>query len=146
MKITEAKKLAHHLMDVHQLDDWTFGLNNNKSAFGKCFESKKRIELSRPFIEINNTDNVRDTILHEIAHALAGAEVGHGKVWKEIAQKIGSTPRSINVCKATPKEKFKGVCPNCGVTIYRHRRNNLICKRCTIKFNKTSKIVWKQNK
>jgi hypothetical protein len=34
---------------------------------------------------------VRETILHEIAHALAGPRAGHGPRWRAIAHRIGST-------------------------------------------------------
>ena len=34
---------------------------------------------------------VRDTILHEIAHALAGAKAKHGPAWKAIARRLGAT-------------------------------------------------------
>ena len=35
-----------------------------------------------------------DTILHEIAHAIAGVEAGHGPAWKAVAQRLGATPRA----------------------------------------------------
>ena len=35
-----------------------------------------------------------DTILHEIAHAIAGANAGHGPVWKAVAKRIGAAPRA----------------------------------------------------
>ena len=37
---------------------------------------------------------VRDTILHEIAHALAGAKARHGPAWKAIAKRLGATPKA----------------------------------------------------
>ena len=37
---------------------------------------------------------IRDTILHEIAHALAGPEARHGARWKAIARRIDATPRA----------------------------------------------------
>ena len=37
---------------------------------------------------------VKDTILHEIAHALAVARAGHGPAWKTVARRIGATPKA----------------------------------------------------
>lgn len=39
-------------------------------------------------------DQVTDTILHEIAHALAGPAARHGPAWKSIARRLGATPKS----------------------------------------------------
>jgi hypothetical protein len=46
--------------------------------FGTCRYSRKLITLSRQLIELNDQARVLDTILHEIAHALAGPKTGHG--------------------------------------------------------------------
>jgi SprT-like family len=36
-------------------------------------------------------EEVRDTILHEVAHALAGpANTGHGPKWREMARRVGA--------------------------------------------------------
>ena len=37
---------------------------------------------------------IRDTVLHEIAHALVGPEARHGPEWKAIAKRLGATPRA----------------------------------------------------
>ena len=39
-------------------------------------------------------EQIRDTVLHEIAHAIAGREAGHGPLWKVTARRIGATPRA----------------------------------------------------
>ena len=38
-------------------------------------------------------EQLLDTVLHEIAHAIAGHEAGHGLLWKATARRIGATPR-----------------------------------------------------
>ena len=38
---------------------------------------------------------VRETILHEIAHARVGASHGHDAVWQAEARRIGSTGRRL---------------------------------------------------
>jgi predicted SprT family Zn-dependent metalloprotease len=73
---------------------------------------------------------VRDTILHEIAHAKAPFDK-HGKRWKAIAKFIGCKPVACydrnDVKTPTP---FVGVCPGCGRRVYRYRRENVSCGRC----------------
>ena len=39
-------------------------------------------------------EQIRDTVLHEIAHVIAGREAGHRPLWKVTAQRIGATPRA----------------------------------------------------
>lgn len=38
---------------------------------------------------LNNGNHIEKTVLHEIAHAMAGAEHHHDKVWVECCEKIG---------------------------------------------------------
>jgi predicted SprT family Zn-dependent metalloprotease len=46
---------------------------------GLCLYEPKAIELSLHFIERNAEDVIRDTLLHEIAHALVGPGHGHDR-------------------------------------------------------------------
>lgn len=40
-----------------------------------------------------NASEFRDTVLHEIAHAIAGRKVGHGWAWKLVATQVGARPQ-----------------------------------------------------
>jgi predicted SprT family Zn-dependent metalloprotease len=54
------------------------------------------ITLSRAFVERNAERTVRDTILHEAAHALAWEHdrvTGHGPAWKQWCAVTGAKPR-----------------------------------------------------
>ena len=74
--------------------------------------------------------DVRDTILHEIAHALAGPKHNHDKVWREKARAIGCTAeRCHNVVFAPPR--YIMFCEMCGWYKKANvRRRNTVCKRC----------------
>ena len=50
--------------------------------------------LSRMHAVQKPPELVTEVILHEIAHALAGPEAGHGPEWKAIAIRLGARPRS----------------------------------------------------
>ena len=89
MNLYEAQEMAKTLMRSILDPTWKFEWNNRKGAFGVCNFSKKTIFLSRHFTQIENADHVRDTILHEIAHAIAGCAAGHGREWREAARRIG---------------------------------------------------------
>ena len=69
MNLHEVQNLALTLMTEHNLN-WSFGFNQRKRAIGVCIPSKRKIELSIPFVRALDINQVTDTILHEIAHAL----------------------------------------------------------------------------
>lgn len=85
-------------LNKHGLDDWSAGLDNAVKRFGVCDLGKKHISLSRALCELNSDAEVTDTILHEIAHALAferhGKNCGHDKRWKKICVEIGAKPEA----------------------------------------------------
>ncbi|OED38134.1 hypothetical protein AB833_20860 [Chromatiales bacterium (ex Bugula neritina AB1)] len=83
-------------MKKHGLSGWTGGLDNARRRFGVCRFYQQQISLSRVLCELNSEEEVRDTILHEIAHALAweryGESCGHDRRWKAICVEIGARP------------------------------------------------------
>ena len=85
---------ARDLMDRHGLDEWTFRFNTARKKLGECRAQQKLILLSRSHAVNDPPAQVTDTILHEIAHALAGPAARHGPAWKAIAHRLGATPKS----------------------------------------------------
>ena len=98
MDLKEAFDLLHEEMGAHGLIDlgWEAKMDHARKRFGICRMSSKEISLSRPLVELNPEEEVRDTILHEIAHALAWEihkeNCGHDERWKEICRRIGARP------------------------------------------------------
>lgn len=123
----ELKKLvdtAAEQMAKHGLIDWKFGIADTKRRLGVCKYPKKRIEISE-FYALNNPDEaVLDTLLHEIAHALAGPKAGHGPVWKAIALRIGATPKACDDSPDTIVEPgdWQTTCTACTRTHHRYKR------------------------
>jgi predicted SprT family Zn-dependent metalloprotease len=123
MDIIEARKLALSEMETHGLiaDGWTFKFDRAVRRAGVCSFSKKEIRLSTPITLLNSVDEIRDTVLHEAAHALAGHKAGHGPEWKRIAQQIGARPeRTYGEEVAAPPAPWLGTCIY-GHTTARHR-------------------------
>jgi predicted SprT family Zn-dependent metalloprotease len=90
---TATATLARELMDAHGLTDWTFQLTNGRETIGWCREGTRTIAVSRHHIAHHTDEQIRDTILHEIAHALATSlDDSHGYVWQSIARRIGANP------------------------------------------------------
>ena len=77
MDLKPLQEAAARLMAEHGLTGWTFGLTDAKRRLGVCKYRKKRIEISDYYARNNPEESVLETLLHEIAHALAGPEAGH---------------------------------------------------------------------
>ncbi len=132
MRLDSAEELAWQLMRMHRVPPgWTFAFDHSKVRFGKCDYRRRIISLSRYLVELNGEHEVRDTILHEIAHILAPRGAGHGPRWRVVALAIGCNgQRCYGREVARPTPKHKGTCPNCYRIIYRHRRNTIACGKC----------------
>ena len=130
MDLHEAQNLAIVEMDKWGLRNkgWTFGFNNNKRRLGVCKYRYMQILLSRTYVIHNDEYEVKDTIRHKIAHALAGVGVGHKRLWKLWAMKVGCNNRAaarggnINM----PKGKWTITCQVCGSSSERHRYGRVI--------------------
>lgn len=133
VKLSDAQTLAHRLMTQHGLSEWTFRFDRAKRRFGACNYTTQTISLSRRLTEINSVEHVRETLLHEIAHALTpGAH--HGEAWQAMCVQLGIEPKrlysSAEVEQPTPR--YWLVCHSCKTRIPRHRRSRktFACKRC----------------
>lgn len=95
MDIKEAELLARTLVNKHLSSDWQFVWNERISALGVCRYKPKHICLSKKWTLALGVEEVTDTILHEIAHAIAGSNAGHGPAWKAACRTIGAKPERL---------------------------------------------------
>ena len=86
--------MARRLMDEHGLTGWILAFVEAKRRLGDCHFQHRVIRISRTHALGESKEQIRDTVLHEIAHAIAGREAGHGPLWKVTARRIGATPRA----------------------------------------------------
>ena len=93
-RLAEVAKEARALMDAHGLEEWTLRFGAAQRSLGACLEQLKIIEIARWHAARSEPRQVTDPILHEIAHAIAGVNAGHGPAWKAVARRIGATPRA----------------------------------------------------
>ena len=154
MEINSAYSLAIDLMANPKHDllskGWSFRFDRAKRRFGCCFYSRKEITLSLELVKLNSEDEIRNTILHEIAHALVGKGHGHNWVWKMKAKEIGCTAeRCYSSDKVNcVKGKYVAVCVGCGKEHYKHRkpRRTSSCGKCSGgSYNEKYKLNWKIN-
>jgi predicted SprT family Zn-dependent metalloprotease len=135
VNLSDAKHLALSLMRLHGLEaqGWRFEFDQAIRRFGCCHWSRKLITLSAPIVRLNEVSEVRATILHEIAHALAGKKAGHGPEWKTIAVRIGDDGERCyeSASVKAPPPPFIGECPNrCGKRVFATWRPSHFCQAC----------------
>lgn len=149
MKLENAEKLAYKLMKEHCLIDWSFKFDNAVSRFGSCRHSKKLLTLSRNLVLLNHHHRVKNTILHEIAHALVGPGNGHNWVWCHKALEIGCDG---NRCYSTEKvtavvPKLSANCSVCNRIFFKHKKSQdqRKCPDCYIKFYHRSTLYYEKS-
>lgn len=135
MELSEAHALALALMTEYGISDWTFSFDRATSRGGQTNHRLKRITLSRTITEMNPVSQVRNTILHEIAHAMVGGRHGHDAVWRAQARQIGCNGQRTHSME-TPTPKYTGTCPSCGHTRQVSRRARTACGWCCRAYNR----------
>lgn len=125
MILTDADVLARDLMAQYGLTDWgwSFRFDCAKVRLGLCSFRRKTISLSKALVLLNSREEVLDTLLHEIAHALVGVQHGHDLTWKLKARSLGARPEACAPSSAARVEgKYIGECTTCRKRVSRHRR------------------------
>ena len=88
MTMTEARSLTRFLLDEQGLTEWTVVFNNRKKTAGLCNYSTKEIALSKYLLAQRTSEDSKDTITHEIAHALTRGH-RHDAVWAAKHRELG---------------------------------------------------------
>jgi predicted SprT family Zn-dependent metalloprotease len=124
MELKALVEAAARTFAEHGLAGWSFGFSDSKRQLGVCKYRLKRIEISEYYARNNPDAAVLDTLLHEVAHALAGPKAKHGPIWKAVAARIGATPQACDSSPDTVVEPgdWQTTCPACNRTYHRYKR------------------------
>lgn len=150
MRIETQEVRITNLINKH-LTGWTWKWDRATSRYGCCHGNQKLITISKTLASMNPWEQTKDTVLHEIAHALAGVGHGHDKTWKQICRNIGARPeRCYSTAKvATPAPKYFSVCSHCGKVHYLGRMprgRKYSCANCSGgHFNEEFLLEFKPN-
>jgi len=121
---------AESLMSLNGLYDWKFQFDNAQTRFGFCSHSHNIISISKKIALVVSFEEVVDTILHEIAHALTPCHK-HDIIWKTKAKQIGCSGKIYGDVNINKVLSFKGICNKCKREIFAaRRRNGLVCVNC----------------
>lgn len=136
MKIEESlEQRIKNLIQEYLGDTWHFKWSRAIREYGSCSHTCKIIHISKPLAELNDWTETKDTVLHEIAHALAGSGHGHDDTWKNICKEIGATPeRCYGDSVERPPAKYVAICPKCQKIYLRNRMprgRRYSCSKCS---------------
>lgn len=139
--------MGRALMAAHGLRGWTLAFDRAKRRAGICRFDRREIGLSAPLTALHTEAEVRDTVLHEIAHALVGPRHGHDAVWRATARRIGcSGERCVSRDAPELEGAWVGRCP-AGHRVTRHRRpaRPAACRQCGPTFDLAHLLTWTQH-
>lgn len=143
-RLSECVAIAEALMQQHGLDGWSFQFDSAQKRAGACAFNTKVISLSRLYCVKASDAQVRDTVLHEIAHALAGPGHNHDATWKRIARSIGCSADRCHTVDFAPA-KYIASCSRCGWHQKKNRRlRGGVCKSCRqpVTYRRFSQQAW----
>lgn len=147
MDVEAAVAMAEALLAEHGLRGWGVVLDRAQKRAGICRFDRHRIGLSRTLTALHSEAEVRETVLHEVAHALTGPGHGHDARWRATARRIGSTgERLVAVTAPRAPAPWVGTCP-AGHTAERHRRPERVtaCGVCGPTFDAAHVLTWRHH-
>lgn len=145
MELEAARTLALSLMTKHGVD-WEFGWDRARRRAGQTNFTDRKITLSRTLTELCTPEQVTQTVLHEIAHALVGPGHGHGPVWKNMAKRIGAQPqRCTGPDFPVSPAPWQAVCDSGHVhRRYRRPQRTVSCGLCSRTYSDRHVLAWKR--
>lgn len=145
MSLIEVEAIGERLIQKHEAESrlksgWQFAFDLAPERAGSCRYGKKQITLSVTYCLKASKEEIVDTILHEIAHAIVGPKHGHDATWKAAAQQIGCTAERCHHVQHT-LPRWRGRC-GCGQEWKRQRLTQRArtsrCRKCK------GNIEWKR--
>lgn len=145
LRAREVSQLACETLSYYGLTDWSFTLNRRKRDMGLCLYDPKVIALSVHFVQLNDEETIRDTLLHEVAHALVGPGHGHDAVWRQKSLEVGAKPERLCYDVNMPEGRWQATCAGCGMRHHKHRRPKHMvgwyCRHCG---RERGRLIWQR--
>lgn len=133
--VAECRKKFPH-SDISGLDE-TLYVKNNVRHYGECMRTNvcgkhlSAIMINGNLLAANNPKDIRDVLVHEVAHAAAPIRAHHNSTWKHIGDTIGqkwniTVERNTNREVAQENAPYVLQCSKCGMTWVRSRSSNFV--------------------
>lgn len=139
----EIHRHAQEVLEYYGLTahGWSFAVDPPAARLGQCRYGPKVVAITETYLRVGNDEQIWDTLLHEVGHALDkviyGVPSGHGRNWKEIGYIIGYNPKSCKFVNSMfPDTKYVRACPTHGILQQLKRKprgtkyGTYICRTC----------------
>ncbi len=137
---------AEALIALHLDASWTFDFDHAKTRAGACDHTRRRITVSRYLAAAWDDDDIHQVLIHEVAHAIAGARAAHGPRWKRVAAGLGYVGRRTHDGPiAVERAPWVGTCP-AGHEHHRFRKptRSMSCAKCSRRYDAQYLITWQR--
>jgi predicted SprT family Zn-dependent metalloprotease len=112
-----------------------------RRTLGSYMPSRKQIAISSRLLAMGDENDVRQVVLHEIAHAIVHARWGdkpsaHGSEFRAVCKEIGVKPRryvDVTTEKWQSQTRFLSKCGHCKMLIVRKKRMRSVRCVCGLK-------------
>jgi len=112
-----------------------------RRTLGSYMPSRKQIAISSRLLAMGDENDVRQVVLHEVAHAIVHARWGekasaHGREFRSVCNEIGAKPRryvDVTTEKWQSQTRFLSKCGHCKVLIVRKKRMRSVRCVCGLK-------------
>ncbi|MCZ6539670.1 MAG: SprT-like domain-containing protein [Chloroflexi bacterium] len=112
-----------------------------RRTLGSYTPSQKQIAISSRLLAMGDEADIRQVVLHEVAHAIVHARHGektsaHGREFRAVCDEMGIKPRrhvDVSTEKWQSRVRFLSKCGYCKVIIVRKRRMRSVRCGCGVK-------------
>jgi len=114
----------------YRLEGWSFQFDHATQRAGCCNYQTRVISLADAYARSATDEEIDDTLLHEIAHALVGKAHGHDQVWQAQAVALGCSGQRCYDVQFTPPRYIMTYTNACWVTTAERRQRGAVCRTC----------------
>jgi len=132
-KQKQVRAFWEEVQTKYDLHDWILRWGSGFRTLGRCMPRKKTILISKHHVEQSPWEELKDTVIHEAAHALCPGE-HHSPVWRQKFISMGGSGTRLHM--GVPVKRTRGwriECPNaCFEPFVRARRvhQTATCNTC----------------
>lgn len=134
MTMQYIKELKEQGFSIRKLEKIDFNNSFNTNGYCRTYRDSPTFDLGiSVYRVVDGWEAVKETILHELCHAMAPYDSGHDEEWQKLAKEVGNlygikinhkAPHSIKAYETAYKYVIK--CDSCGATWRFMRRTKFV--------------------
>ncbi|GAA3594465.1 SprT-like domain-containing protein [Agrococcus terreus] len=145
-ELDRVERWAEALIRLHLDDTWSFGFDRAVKRAGLTDFTARRITVSKHLAARWDDDEVHQTLLHEVAHAMVGPGEGHGRRWLRTARELGYVGGRTHQGEiAAERAGWVGRCPGGHEHVrFRAPRGRYACRPCSKGAPQAVEVRWER--